>query len=293
MARRLTVLITVLAALTGAASAEAKQLTKYQVGGGMAGLYSELTIQTDGKAKQTGDSGDHRFTVSAKRLRALKRALKAARFKTLKSSYEPKGAGLRRHDDRHPLSRPIGLRLLGSGRPEAPRDGDQPRRAAHALELALAGEARNPTSPTCLNSIEGSCSVDLAPAGHRRDAGINRHLAVVRLAQQLVAGWRTGQLLQLGGQRPKLVDSLAVVLALVRHCHFIPPTGIRKRDDCYDRALGQRRRTRIHAKTSNGNTTRTVMITGHMGASLAARAAARAMYEGLRLVDQDGHRKQA
>ena len=90
MARRLTVLITVLAALTGAASAEAKQLTKYQVGGGLAGLYSELTIQTDGKANQTGDSGDHRFTVSSKRLRALKRALKAARFKTLKSSYKPK-----------------------------------------------------------------------------------------------------------------------------------------------------------------------------------------------------------
>ena len=53
-----------LAALPGAASAEAKQLTKYQVGGGLAGLYSELTIQTDGKANQTGDSGDHRFTVA-------------------------------------------------------------------------------------------------------------------------------------------------------------------------------------------------------------------------------------
>jgi hypothetical protein len=91
MARRLTVLITVLAALTGAASAEAKQLTKYQVGGGLAGRFDELTVQTDGRAKQTGDSGDHRFTVSSTRLRSLKRALKAARFKTLKSSYKPKG----------------------------------------------------------------------------------------------------------------------------------------------------------------------------------------------------------
>ena len=133
MARRLTVLITVLAALTGAASAEAKQLTKYQVGGGLAGLYSELTIQTDGKANQTGDSGDHRFTVCAKRLRALKRALKAARFKTLKSSYKPKAQVFDGTTTSHPLPRPVGLRLLGSGRPEAPREGDQPRRAADAL----------------------------------------------------------------------------------------------------------------------------------------------------------------
>ena len=59
MARRLILLLTVLAALTGAASAEAKQLTKYQVGGGLAGRYSELTVQTDGRALQTGDSGEH------------------------------------------------------------------------------------------------------------------------------------------------------------------------------------------------------------------------------------------
>ena len=91
MARRLILLLAVLAALTGAASAEAKQLTKYQTGGGLAGLFSELTIQTDGTAHQTGDSGDHRFTVGPKRLRALKRDLKAARFKTLKRDYQPKG----------------------------------------------------------------------------------------------------------------------------------------------------------------------------------------------------------
>ena len=90
MARRLILLLAVLAALTGAASAEAKQLTKFQVGGGLAGRFSELTIQTDGKAHQTGDS-DHRFTVGPKRLRALKRDLKAARFKTLKRDYRPEG----------------------------------------------------------------------------------------------------------------------------------------------------------------------------------------------------------
>jgi hypothetical protein len=46
-------------------------------------------IQSDGKAHQTGDSGDHRFSVSAKQLRALKRELRAARFRTLKRRYQP------------------------------------------------------------------------------------------------------------------------------------------------------------------------------------------------------------
>ena len=50
-----------------------------------------ILIATDGEAHQTGDGGEHRFTVSAKRLRGLKSALKAASFKTLKRSYEPKG----------------------------------------------------------------------------------------------------------------------------------------------------------------------------------------------------------
>jgi hypothetical protein len=91
VARRLILLLTLLAALTGAASAEAKPLTKYQVGGGLAGRYSELTLQTDGRALQTGDNGEHHFKVSAKRLRGLKSALKAAKFKTLKRSYAPDG----------------------------------------------------------------------------------------------------------------------------------------------------------------------------------------------------------
>ena len=89
MARRLILLLTVLAALAGAASAEAKQLTRYEVGGGLAGRYDRLIIATDGKAHQTGDSGEHRWTVSAKKLRGLKRALKAAKFKTLKREYRP------------------------------------------------------------------------------------------------------------------------------------------------------------------------------------------------------------
>jgi hypothetical protein len=90
VARRLILLLAVLAALTGAASAEAKQLTRYEVGGGLAGRYDKLTIATNGEARQTGDSGDHHWTVSAKKLRGLKRALTAAHFKTLKRQYKPK-----------------------------------------------------------------------------------------------------------------------------------------------------------------------------------------------------------
>ena len=88
--RRLTILLASLAALLGAASAEAKQLTRYDVGGGLAGRADRLIVATDGEAHQSGDAGNHHFTVSAKNLRALKRELKAAKFKTLKRQYKPK-----------------------------------------------------------------------------------------------------------------------------------------------------------------------------------------------------------
>jgi hypothetical protein len=89
--RRLTLLCAIAALLIpGAATASAKQLTRYEIGGGLAGHSDKLTISTGGKADQTGDSGNHDFTVSARTLRALKRELRAAKFKTLKRSYKPK-----------------------------------------------------------------------------------------------------------------------------------------------------------------------------------------------------------
>ena len=45
----------------------------------------------------------------------------------------------------------------------------------------------------------------------------------------------------------------------------------RSRERVWYQRWRQRRRTRIHARTSNGSTTTTVMITGHMGASLILR----------------------
>ena len=90
MARRLVVPICIVAALAPAAGAEARQLTRYEVGGGIAGRYDQLVVQNDGKAHQTGDSGDRRWTVSKKKLHALKRAFKAARWSSLKREYKPK-----------------------------------------------------------------------------------------------------------------------------------------------------------------------------------------------------------
>ena len=88
--RRLAVVIAVLAVLAIPAAADAKRLVRYQVSGGLAGLSATLTVDRDGSARQAGTrSAMRRFTVSAKQLRALRRELTAARFRSLKRSYQP------------------------------------------------------------------------------------------------------------------------------------------------------------------------------------------------------------
>jgi hypothetical protein len=88
--RRLAVLIAVLAGFGTTATAEAKLLVRYDVSGGLAGRSERLVIERDRNAKQTSSrGGSHRFTVSAKQQRALKRELKAARFSSLKRVYRP------------------------------------------------------------------------------------------------------------------------------------------------------------------------------------------------------------
>lgn len=90
--RRLAVLLAVLATFAATASAEAKQLVRYDVGGGLAGISERLTVARDGSARQTDNrrGDDRRFTLSAKQLRALRRDLKNARFTSLKRRYRPK-----------------------------------------------------------------------------------------------------------------------------------------------------------------------------------------------------------
>jgi hypothetical protein len=90
--RRLAALLAVLAGCAASATAEAKPLVRYTIGGGLAGLSGALTVAHDGTAHQTGNrrGDDHRFALSAKQLSGLKRDLKNTRFKTLKRSYQPK-----------------------------------------------------------------------------------------------------------------------------------------------------------------------------------------------------------
>lgn len=91
--RRLAVLLAVLATFATAATAEAKRLVRYSVGGGLAPLSARLVIDRDGGARRTGSrapAGDHSFTLSAKGLRGLRRDLEHARFSTLKRTYRPK-----------------------------------------------------------------------------------------------------------------------------------------------------------------------------------------------------------
>jgi len=90
--RRLAAVLALLGGFAATATAEAKPLVRYDVGGGLAGLGATLIVAGDGDAAQSGTrrGDDHRFTLSAKQLRGLRRDLRNARFKTLKRSYRPK-----------------------------------------------------------------------------------------------------------------------------------------------------------------------------------------------------------
>jgi hypothetical protein len=90
--RRLAALLAVLATFAATATADAKQLVRYNVGGGLAGLSDQLIVARDGTARQSGNrrGDDHRFMLSGKQMRGLRRDLKRARFSRLKRSYQPK-----------------------------------------------------------------------------------------------------------------------------------------------------------------------------------------------------------
>ena len=89
--RRLAALLAVLATFAATATADAKQLVRYQFGGGLAGISGALSVARDGTARQTSNRsrGERHFTLSAKQLSRLRRDLKRARFKTLKRNYSP------------------------------------------------------------------------------------------------------------------------------------------------------------------------------------------------------------
>jgi hypothetical protein len=87
MARRAGVAaVAAIAVLAVASPAQARQLVRYEVSGGFADIHRELVVDTDGTAEAAG----RRFTVKKSRMRALRRALREARFSELKRRYEPK-----------------------------------------------------------------------------------------------------------------------------------------------------------------------------------------------------------
>ena len=106
--RRLAALLAVLATFAATATAEAKRLVRYDIGGGVAGISERLIVARDGTARQSSNrrGGDDRFTLWATQLRGLRRDLKNARFSTLKRSYRP----------RHVVSDGIGQSVTYKGR---------------------------------------------------------------------------------------------------------------------------------------------------------------------------------
>jgi hypothetical protein len=87
---RATITVALAAALLAAAPAQAKELVRYQVSGGIAGLSEQLVVRTGGSARQTSRrEATRRFRLSAAQMRALRRDLRDAKFPSLSRHYGP------------------------------------------------------------------------------------------------------------------------------------------------------------------------------------------------------------
>ena len=106
MGRRLIPLLAAAALLAGAARADATTLVRYQRTGGFAGFADAVTVSTGGAVKVARRSGTRHFSLSHARLASLRKAVRDARFGTLKARYAPPSMvadGIRetvRHDGR-------------------------------------------------------------------------------------------------------------------------------------------------------------------------------------------------
>jgi hypothetical protein len=81
----------VLFSFAATGTAEAKQLVRYDLSGGLKGANERLTVDRDGTARESGKrTSPSHYKVSSKELRGLRHDLKAARFKSLKRSYRPR-----------------------------------------------------------------------------------------------------------------------------------------------------------------------------------------------------------
>jgi hypothetical protein len=106
MARRIVLLLATAVLLAGAAPANARTLVRYERSGGFAGFDDAVTVSTGGSVKVARRTGTRRFSLSHSRLVSLRRAVRDARFGTLKARYAPPSMvadGIRetvRHDGR-------------------------------------------------------------------------------------------------------------------------------------------------------------------------------------------------
>jgi hypothetical protein len=82
---RLALILTLLLA----PAAQASRLVTYTRTGGIAGEHTELRINRDRVALLDDRRGHSEGRLGKKRYRALRNALRAAKFETLESSYEP------------------------------------------------------------------------------------------------------------------------------------------------------------------------------------------------------------
>jgi hypothetical protein len=106
MRRRIIPLLVAAGVLAGAAPANARTLVRYERTGGFAGFDDAVTVSTGGAVKVARRTGTRHFSLSHARLAALRKAVRDARFGTLKARYAPPSMvadGIRetvRHDGR-------------------------------------------------------------------------------------------------------------------------------------------------------------------------------------------------
>jgi hypothetical protein len=93
--RRFTMLLILVSALVPAgvlaAPVSAKTLVAYERTGGFAGVHDTVRVGTHGKVTVRRRGSGHGYKLSAKRLKALERAVRDARFGSLRKRYAPAG----------------------------------------------------------------------------------------------------------------------------------------------------------------------------------------------------------
>lgn len=128
-----TIVLSALASLALASPAAAKTLVSYSKTGGIAGISVSMTVSDGGSARVTASrmGAATRFALSSAALRGLRRALKDARFSTLK----------RRYVSRYPVSDGITQVVRYAGRTVSVTDGAKPPERLRKLLSRLNGLA--------------------------------------------------------------------------------------------------------------------------------------------------------